>query len=68
MDIPPGRVVWIILFSNAVLGLIGVAAWKAGAAEHWLFLGFLLVAVTHLAVMHNAARFLRKGRKLLGRR
>jgi len=68
MDIPPPLVVWIILISNALLGLIGVAAWQAGAEEHWMFLGFLVVAVTHLLVMHNAARFLRKGRKLLRRR
>lgn len=68
MDLPPVLVVWIILASNALLGLVGVVAWKAGVPDNWLFLGFLLVAVIHLMIMHNAARFLRRGRRLVAQR
>ncbi|AOY93010.1 undecaprenyl-phosphate alpha-N-acetylglucosaminyl 1-phosphate transferase [Cupriavidus sp. USMAA2-4] len=68
MDLPPVLVVWIILASNALLGLIGVVAWKAGVPDNWLFLGFLVVAVIHMMIMHNAARFLRRGRRLVAQR
>lgn len=68
IDIPTDKVVWIILVSNALFGAIGVLAWKRGVPEYWIFLAFLLVTAVHLAIMHNAARFLRKGRRLLSRR
>jgi len=67
LDIRPSIAVWIILGSNAVLGGIGVAGWKYGVPESWLFLGFLLVAIMHLLIMQNAARFLRSGRRMLAR-
>ncbi|MCO4888762.1 undecaprenyl/decaprenyl-phosphate alpha-N-acetylglucosaminyl 1-phosphate transferase [Cupriavidus sp. WGtm5] len=68
MDVSAGVVVWTILASNAVLGLIGVSAWKLGVPEHVLFLLFLIVTAAHLIVMRNAAYFLRSGRRLLSRR
>lgn len=68
LDIPPNIVVWIILLSNAVLGAIGVCAWQQGVPERWLFLAFLVMAGIHLTVMQSAARFLRRGRRILARR
>lgn len=68
LNVPQDVIVWIILFSNAVLGLIGVIGWKAGLSEQVLFLGFLLVTLIHLLIMRNAWRFIRIGRRLLGRR
>lgn len=59
--------VWIILLSNLMLSAIGVAGWQYGVAEKWLFLGFLCVATLHVVIMKNAARFLRRARKFLGR-
>ncbi|WP_428852420.1 MraY family glycosyltransferase [Imbroritus primus] len=68
LNVPQDMIVWIILFSNALLGLIGVMGWKQGVSEQVLFLGFLLVALLHLLVMRNAWRFIRLGRRVLRRR
>nr|WP_315592638.1 MraY family glycosyltransferase [uncultured Cupriavidus sp.] len=64
----PDAIVWIILLSNALMGLIGVAGWKLGVPEQWLFALFLALATVHLLVMRNAWRFIRFGRKVLRRR
>jgi UDP-GlcNAc:undecaprenyl-phosphate GlcNAc-1-phosphate transferase len=67
MGVPQDMIVWLILASNALLGLIGVLAWKNGVSEQVLFLSFLLLAALHLIVMRNAWRFMRMGRRFLGR-
>lgn len=61
-------IVWLILGSNMLLGLIGVIAWKQGASEQSLFLGFLILTAGHLMAMRHAWRFIRIGRRVFGRR
>lgn len=68
MDLSPRLVVWVILGSNVLLGMVGVSAWKLGMPESWLFLAFLAVAIIHVSIMQNAARFLRRSRRFLARR
>jgi len=68
LDLKPEAIVWIILASNFVMGLIGVAGWKAGLSEQVLFLLFLAIALVHLMATRNAWRFIRFGRRLLARR
>jgi UDP-GlcNAc:undecaprenyl-phosphate GlcNAc-1-phosphate transferase len=63
----PAIIVWLILLSNALLGMIGVLGWKRGISEQMLFILFLIVAALHLLVMRHAWRFIRIGRRLLGR-
>lgn len=65
LGVGPDAIVWIILVSNAVLGLVGVYGWKRGVSEQILFLGFLSVTMVHLLVMRNAWRCLRVGRRLI---
>lgn len=65
LNVPQDAIVWIILFSNAVLGLIGVVAWKQGVSEQAMFLGFLALTFVHLLIMRNAWRFIRVGRRFL---
>lgn len=60
-------IVWVILGSNLALGLTGVVAWKLGASDQILFLGFLLLTLGHLLAMRYAWRFIRIGRRLFGR-
>lgn len=67
LNVPSDLIVWIILLSNAVLGVLGVVGWKQGVSEQTLFLGFLVVALLHLMIMRNAWRFIRLGRRLLKR-
>lgn len=59
----PGLTVGFILVSNAVMGMVGVVGWRLGVPESILFLGFLALTAVHLSIMHNAARFLRRGRR-----
>lgn len=65
LDLKPESIVWIILFSNSLMGLVGVAGWKAGISEQGLFLLFLAVTAAHLLVMRSAWRFIRLGRKFI---
>lgn len=60
-------IVWVILGSNLALGLTGVVAWRLGASDQILFLGFLLLTLGHLLAMRYAWRFIRIGRRLFGR-
>ncbi|KJK25732.1 UDP-phosphate alpha-N-acetylglucosaminyl 1-phosphate transferase [Burkholderiaceae bacterium 16] len=68
MNARPGLTVGFILVSNAMLGLIGIAAWRVGVPDSVLFLAFLALTAAHLMIMHNAARFLRRGRRWFSRR
>ncbi|WKZ85926.1 undecaprenyl/decaprenyl-phosphate alpha-N-acetylglucosaminyl 1-phosphate transferase [Ralstonia pickettii] len=65
LDLKPESIVWILVFSNSLMGLIGVVGWKTGMSEQGLFLLFLGVTIVHLLVMRNAWRFIRFGRKLV---
>ncbi|WP_316151116.1 MraY family glycosyltransferase [Cupriavidus sp. BIC8F] len=67
MNSRPGLTVAFILASNVVMGLIGVMGWRAGVPESVLFLAFLVLTAVHLCIMHNAARFLRRGRRWFAR-
>jgi len=67
LDIPSEVSVWLILTSNALMGLIGVLAWKYGVPEQISFLLFLLVSVVHIFIMRNAWRFIRVSKRLLRR-
>jgi len=67
MGMSQNAVIWTILISNVVLGMIGTVAWKLGMSESWMFLSFMIVTVLHLAAMSNAALFLRRGRRLFSR-
>ncbi|MDF3886542.1 MraY family glycosyltransferase [Cupriavidus basilensis] len=60
-------IVWLILLSNALLGMVGVLAWRYGVSDQILFIVFIAVAVAHLLVMRHAWRFIRVGRRLLGK-
>lgn len=65
LKIPHKWIVCIVVGSNAIFGAVGILCWKYGVPERVLFLGFIGVAVLHLAVMRNAWRFVRFGRKLI---
>ncbi|MBB2916084.1 MraY family glycosyltransferase [Cupriavidus alkaliphilus] len=67
LGVGPDAIVWVIVISNALLGLIGVYGWKNGVSEQTLFLGFLGLTIAHLCVMRNAWRCLRVGRRLIAR-
>ena len=67
MGMSQNAVIWTILISNALLGLIGVVAWKLGVPESWLFLSLLVLTVAHLTAMGNAPSYLRRGRRLFSR-
>uniref|UniRef100_Q474S6 Glycosyl transferase, family 4 n=2 Tax=Cupriavidus TaxID=106589 RepID=Q474S6_CUPPJ len=67
LNVSPPLVVLIILLSNLLLGLLGVAGWKLGLPERFLFLGFVLTALAHLVAMRNASRFLRRLRRVFRR-
>lgn len=68
LDISSDVSVWIILASNALMGLIGVLAWKYGISEQGSFLLFLLVTLAHILIMRNAWRFIRASKRILRRR
>ncbi|MCY1218934.1 Undecaprenyl-phosphate alpha-N-acetylglucosaminyl 1-phosphate transferase [compost metagenome] len=68
LRVNPDVIVWVILASNALLGLAGVYGWRAGLSEQTLFLSFLAVTGIHLLVMRNAWRLLRVTRRLLTRK
>lgn len=65
LDLGHGSIVWILLLSNALMGMVGVIGWKMGVSEQVLFLTFLAVTAVHLLVMRNAWRFIRFGRRVL---
>lgn len=65
LNVSPDAIVWIILASNALAGLAGVAAWQKGVSEQMLFAGFLLLALLHLLIMQNAWRFIKVGRRII---
>ncbi|TXD56948.1 undecaprenyl/decaprenyl-phosphate alpha-N-acetylglucosaminyl 1-phosphate transferase [Ralstonia sp. TCR112] len=67
MGMSQNAVIWAILGGNAILGLIGVVAWKLGVPESWMFLSLLILTVLHLLIMSNASLFLRRGRRLFSR-
>lgn len=68
LKLSPDAIVWIILVSNALMGLVGVVGWKLGISEQILFLVFLLVTILHLLTMRNAWRFVRFSRRMISRR
>ncbi|MBY4949083.1 undecaprenyl/decaprenyl-phosphate alpha-N-acetylglucosaminyl 1-phosphate transferase [Cupriavidus respiraculi] len=68
LNVSADVIVWIIIISNALLGFIGIWAWKKGISEQILFLAFLVIAGLHLVVMKYAWRFIRVGRRLITRR
>lgn len=68
LKLGPDLIVWIILFSNAMMGMIGVFAWKKGLSEQASFLLFLLVTSLHLLAMRYAWHFIRLGRRFLHKR
>jgi len=68
LDLKQETIVWIILASNFVMGLIGIAGWRAGLSEQALFLLFLAIALIHVMATRNAWRFIRLGRRFLTRR
>ncbi|WP_227460099.1 MraY family glycosyltransferase [Cupriavidus pauculus] len=65
LDLKPENIVWILILSNSLMGMIGVMGWKYGMSEQGLFLMFLVVTAAHLLVMKNAWRFIRLGRKFI---
>lgn len=67
LGVSPDTIVWIILGINALLGFVGVYAWKRGASEQMLFLGFAAITAVHLMIMRNAWRCIRVGRRILTR-
>lgn len=67
LNLGPDSIVWMILISNALMGLVGVWAWRAGLSEQVLFVIFLAVTVSHLLVMRSAWRVIRIGRRMLRR-
>ena len=64
----PNSIVWIIVASNAVMGLIGVLGWKMGVPDQWLFALFLVQSSLYILIMHNAWRFARFGRRVMRRK
>lgn len=68
LKLGPDAIVWVILLSNALMGLVGVMGWKMGMSEQSLFALFLALSAIHLLVMRNAWRFIRIGRKIILRR
>lgn len=60
-------IVWVILASNALLGLVGVYAWKRGIPEQYLFIAFLLLTFMHLLAMRNAWKILRLTSRVISR-
>lgn len=65
LDLKAESIVWILVLSNTVMGLVGVAGWKSGMSEQGLFLLFLGVTAIHLLIMRSAWRFIRLGRKFM---
>lgn len=68
LNVSADVIVWIIIVSNALLGFVGIWAWKKGISEQILFLAFLVIAGLHLLIMKFAWRFIRVGRRLLSKR
>jgi UDP-GlcNAc:undecaprenyl-phosphate GlcNAc-1-phosphate transferase len=58
----PPQALAILLAASAALGAIGVAGWRLGVPERWLFAGFVAVGLVYLAVFLFPARFMRWGR------
>jgi len=58
----PGRAVAVLLLANVALGLIGTLAWAVGAAEPWLFAGFVAVGLAYIAFFLFPARLIRRRR------
>ncbi|WP_066731802.1 MraY family glycosyltransferase [Cupriavidus sp. D384] len=63
LGLSPTQVVCVIWFANALFGLVGVAAWRLGMPEQWIFLLFLAISASHFLMVRNAWKLLRMGRK-----
>jgi UDP-GlcNAc:undecaprenyl-phosphate GlcNAc-1-phosphate transferase len=62
----PRRAAAAIVGANFALGLVGTLAWRFGASEPMLFLGFMLLGLAYLAAFLYPARFLRVARRRSG--
>lgn len=50
--------VWILLSTASLMAAMGVGGWIAGVPEHWLFFGFVAIALTyHYVGVGNAWKF-----------
>ncbi|WP_444633053.1 MraY family glycosyltransferase [Cupriavidus oxalaticus] len=64
LGLSPPKVVCLIWLANVLCGLVGVAGWRLGIADQWLFLAFLAFAAIHFLMIRNAWKLIRMVRRL----